>query len=158
MAKPVLVRIDDRLLHGQIARSWVGEVDADIIIVANDQVSQNPSQQQLMDIVTPIGSNTYFLSVDETKQNIKNLEIGKRALILVKTPKDAYELLDSSLFIGSVNIGNIQKANGKTKVNENVYLGEDDLLYLKKIRDLGKQLDLRTLAKDEVTSIEDLIN
>ena len=153
MAKTVLLRIDDRLLHGQVARNWMKEVGADVIVVANDPVNEDEKQQHLMDLVTPMGSKSYFFGLSEASTKIKDLE-EEDALVLVETPEDALKLIEDGIEIDSVNVGNIHQSSGKKQVNDNVYLGEDDIKALKQIKDAGKKLDFRTLFSDQPTSVD----
>lgn len=153
MAKTVLLRIDDRLLHGQVARNWMKEVGADVIVVANDPVNEDEKQQHLMDLVTPMGSKSYFFGLSEASTKIKDLE-EEDALVLVETPKDSLKLIEDGIEIDSVNVGNIHQSSGKKQVNDNVYLGEDDIKALKQIKDAGKKLDFRTLFSDQPTSVD----
>lgn len=153
MAKAVLLRIDDRLLHGQVARNWMKQVGADVIVVANDPVNEDEKQQHLMDLVTPMGSKSYFFGLSEASTKIKNLE-EEDALVLVETPEDALKLIEDGIEIDSVNVGNIHQSSGKKQVNDNVYLGEDDIKALKQIKDAGKKLDFRTLFSDQPTSVD----
>lgn len=153
MAKIVLLRIDDRLLHGQVARNWMKEVGADVIVVANDPVNEDEKQQHLMDLVTPMGSKSYFFGLSEASTKIKDLE-EEDALVLVETPEDALKLIEDGIEIDSVNVGNIHQSSGKKQVNDNVYLGEDDIKALKQIKDAGKKLDFRTLFSDQPTSVD----
>ena len=153
MAKTVLLRIDDRLLHGQVARNWMKQVGADVIVVANNLVSEDEKQQHLMDLVTPMGSKSYFFGLSEASAKIKDLE-EEDALVLVETPADALKLIEDGIEIDSVNVGNIHQSSGKKQVNDNVYLGEDDIKALKQIKDAGKKLDFRTLFSDQPTSVD----
>lgn len=155
MAKAVLLRIDDRLLHGQVARNWMKEVGADVIVVANDLVSEDEKQQHLMDLVTPMGSKSYFFGLSEASTKIKGLE-EEDALVLVESPADALKLIEDGVEIGSVNIGNIHQTSGKEKVNESVFVDQNDIDTFKKIEANGKKLDFRTLPNDQSIDFDQL--
>lgn len=156
MAKPVLLRVDDRLLHGQVARNWMTQVGADVIVVANDAVKNDEKKQHLMDLVTPTGSKTYFFGLDEASAKIKELDESD-ALVLVENLADAYKLVEDGFDIDSVNIGNIHQTSTKKQVSESIFIDENDLEYLGRIKEVGKDLDLRTLPNDEVANIDELL-
>ena len=61
-------------MHGQVARNWMKQVGADVIVVANDLVSEDEKQQHLMDLVTPMGSKSYFFGLSEASQKSKALK------------------------------------------------------------------------------------
>ena len=155
MAKAVLLRIDDRLLHGQVARNWMKQVGADVIVVANDLVSEDEKQQHLMDLVTPMGSKSYFFGLSEASAKIKGLE-EEDALVLVETPADALKLIEDGIEIDSVNVGNIHQTSGKEKVNESIFVNQNDIDTFKKIEASGKKLDFRTLPNDQAIDFDQL--
>ena len=84
MAEPniVLVRIDNRLIHGQVATQWTSTVGANLILVANDEVSSNKMRQNLMNMAAPQGVATRYFSIQKPikKLNIGNMHMsdGKR--------------------------------------------------------------------------------
>ena len=155
MAKTVLLRIDDRLLHGQVARNWMKQVGADVIVVANDLVSEDEKQQHLMDLVTPMGSKSYFFGLSEASTKIKDLE-EEDALVLVESPADALKLIEDGIEIDSVNVGNIHQTSGKEKVNESIFVDQNDIDTFKKIEASGKKLDFRTLPNDQAIDFDQL--
>ena len=155
MAKAVLLRIDDRLLHGQVARNWMKQVGADVTVVANDLVSEDEKQQHLMDLVTPMGSKSYFFGLSEASSKIKELE-EEDALVLVETPADALKLIEDGVEIDSVNVGNIHQTSGKEKVNESIFVDQNDIDTFKKIEANGKKLDFRTLPNDQAINFDQL--
>lgn len=149
MAEIVFTRIDDRLLHGQVGRDWVKKEGADLIVVANDKVSEDRDQQKLMNIATPIFAETVFWTIDRTTRDLEDSFEDKKAMILVESPEDAYKLVESGLDIKSVNVGNIRSLPEKEKITDNVYLGKEDKDFLKKINDKNIGIDVRTLHADK---------
>lgn len=148
MAEIVFVRIDDRLLHGQVARSWVKEEGANLIVVANDKVAEDRETQKLMNIATPLYADTRFLSIDNLIEKIKDDHDGKKVLILVEGPADALKLLEAGLDIKSINVGNMRELPGTEKVIDDVFVDAEDRASFKKIHDKGVGLDLRILSSD----------
>ena len=53
MPNIVLTRIDNRLVHGQVATQWCGAIGANLILVANDEVAGNSLRQGLMNMAAP---------------------------------------------------------------------------------------------------------
>ena len=64
MAEPniLLTRIDNRLIHGQVATQWNSTLGSNLILVANDEVSTNTMRQNLMKMAAPTGVQTRFFS------------------------------------------------------------------------------------------------
>lgn len=158
MAQVVLLRIDDRLLHGQIGKFWLKEVGADLIVVANDDISNDRNAQKLMDLTCPIGTKTYYLSVDDAGSYLETLEEDKDALVIVESPKDALSLINAGLKIDSINLGNMRNTGNKDKVNETVYVDDEDRKYFEEILATYKNLDIRTNPTDDLTDIDRLFS
>lgn len=158
MAQVVLLRIDDRLMHGQIGKFWLKEVGADLIVVANDNISADKNEQKLMDLTCPIGTKAYYLSVDDAGSKLETLEEDKDTLVIVESPKDALSLIKAGLKIDSINLGNMRNTGNKDKVNETVYVDDEDRKYLKEILDTHANLDIRTNPNDELTDIDRLFS
>ena len=68
MAEPniLLTRIDNRLIHGQVATQWNSTLGSNLILVANDEVSTNTMRQNLMKMAAPTGVQTRFFSIQKT--------------------------------------------------------------------------------------------
>lgn len=158
MAKTVLLRIDDRLMHGQIGKSWLKEVGADIIVVVNDKTFMDENSQKLMEIVTPLNTKIYFLTVEKAIKELDDLEDDAEALVLVENPKDALSLIENGLDIDMVNVGNMSRKYYKKKVNATVYVDDDDIACFKELKDLGKTLDIRALSTDDSDNDDKIFN
>lgn len=85
MPNIVLSRIDERLIHGQVGVQWVGFAGANLVLVANDEVAEDPVQQNLMEMYGPMKSLVYRVK-DRFRYNIfikgskKNISMFKRKL------------------------------------------------------------------------------
>lgn len=102
----VHMRIDNRLIHGQVTSSWVNAVGANRLLVTNDQVAKDPIQKMLLPQAAR-GVPTSVLSVDDTIKYAGSSE-GQREKIFViaKLPSDALRLLEGGLKPQAVNVGN----------------------------------------------------
>lgn len=158
MANTVLLRIDDRLLHGQIGRAWVPACNGNTIIIANDDIKDNTDKQKLMELVTPIGCTTHFLGLSEITNTLADFDDEKDVIILVESPEHALKLIQNGLEVDSVNIGNMRNTGYKRQINDTVFVDEDDLKYLEQIKKAGKTLDIRAIPSDKTTSEEELFN
>src|SRR5690606_40026465 len=70
MPNIVLCRIDERLIHGQVGVQWVGFAGANLVLVANDEVADDPVQQNLMEMVLAEGIAVRFWSLQKVIDNI----------------------------------------------------------------------------------------
>ena len=79
-----LARIDDRLIHGQVATQWTSTVGANLILVANDEVSSNKMRQNLMNMAAPQGVATRYFSIQKTIDVIHKAAARQHIFIVVE--------------------------------------------------------------------------
>ncbi len=86
MPNIVLSRIDERLVHGQVGVQWVGFVNANIVVVVDDEVATDSTQQDLMEMVLAEGIAIRFWSVQKTIDNIHKANDRQKILLVAKRP------------------------------------------------------------------------
>ena len=66
MPNIIITRIDNRLVHGQVATQWCGAIGANLILVANDEVAGNKMRQGLMDMAAPSYAAMRYWTIEKT--------------------------------------------------------------------------------------------
>lgn len=123
----VMTRIDNRLVHGQVGVTWTRAVGANLIVVANDQASNDPLQQKLMSTTADSsGVGIRFFSLKKTIDIIHKAADRQKIFIVVKTPADACVLVDGGVPITEINVGNMHFGKGKREITKKVYVDDDD--------------------------------
>lgn len=153
MANILLTRIDNRLIHGQVATQWCGSIGANLILVANDQVSTDKTRQGLMDMAAPNGVATRYFSIQKTIEIIHKAADRQKIFIVVETPEDALKLVKGGVEIKKVNIGNMHMAEGKKQVATSVAVDDKDVQAFKELEELGVKLEIQRVPS---TSVEDI--
>ena len=87
MPNIVLSRIDERLIHGQVGVQWVGFAGANLVLVANDEVAEDPLQQNLMEMVLTEGIAVRFWPLQKVIDNIHKVADRQKILLVCKTPQ-----------------------------------------------------------------------
>lgn len=139
----VLTRIDNRLIHGQVATQWCGVVGANLLLVANDAVSTDTFRQGLMNMAAPAYAQTRFFSIQKTIDIIGKASPAQHIAIICETPQDVLKLVEGGVPIKKVNIGNMHMAEGKRQVATSVAVNDDDVATFKKLQDLGVELEIK---------------
>ena len=118
MAEPniLLTRIDNRLVHGQVATQWNSTLGSNLILVANDDVASNTMRQNLMKMAAPAGVATRFFSLQKTIDVIGKASPRQKIFIVAETPEDVLTLVKGGVPIKKVNIGNMHMSEGKRQV------------------------------------------
>lgn len=148
----VVMRIDDRLIHGQIVTAWISNSKAQMIIVADDLAVKDSLQQTMLKMATPAGVTLKILSIQEASELFASDTTDKKVLLLVRNPGTALQLLNSGFHIESINVGNVSNSRsvtGRKKILSYLYLEEVDAQNLKAISDKGIKLDVRSVPTDK---------
>lgn len=153
-----LIRIDDRLVHGQVAFTWVPSLGVDYIIVANDKVAKDDFLKMTMGLAKPPTTKLLILTVENAKvflndQKSRNLKI----LLLVTGVGDAYALATSIPEIKSVNFGGIRIRDGARLISKAVAVSEEDIAVISKMVEMGIELEIRQVPTDKKLMVKDLI-
>ena len=137
--KSLTVRIDDRLIHGQIVVGWTRSAGVTCILVADDKTAKDRIQCSLMRMATPVGLTAEFLSIDDAAEKIMNGGYNdENLMILVRGPKAIIGLLDRGVEIKGLSIGNLRSAPEKIKLLSHVYAIPEEI-------EDWKELDRRSI-------------
>jgi PTS system mannose-specific IIB component len=148
------VRVDDRLIHGQVASIWVKECKCNKIIICSDEVAKDTLRKTLILQVAPPGTKAYVLPIDKAIEVYKNPKYDSfKALILCTNPVDVLRLIEGGMDIKSVNLGGMCFKQGRTQISSAVSLGPEDVTALKKMNELGVELELRKIASDSKVDV-----
>lgn len=153
MPNIVLTRIDNRLIHGQVATMWCGVVGANLLLVANDSVATDEFRQGLMNMAAPSYAQTRFFTLQKTCDIIGKASDAQKIAIICETPQDVLALVKGGVPIKKVNIGNMHMADGKRQVATSVAVDDADVAAFKELQDLGVELEIKRVPD---TATEDL--
>lgn len=127
----VAVRVDDRLIHGQ-GLAWLTSLPINTVVVVNDDVADSPMEQDLMLSLVPSSVEARFFSVQKTIDVIHKAADRQKIFMIFKSLADVEKCIDGGVPIKEINVGNIRKKNGSTKVSPYVNLVDNEYEILKK--------------------------
>lgn len=153
----LITRIDNRLIHGQVGVTWTNHLGANLVVVANDEVSKDEVQQNLMDMVLPDVIQTRFFSLQKTIDIIHNASPRQKIFLVVRDVQDALTLKESGVPIDQLNIGNMHYEEGKKQITSTISVDEDDKAAFKRLDELGVKMDMRGVPTDRSQNIMDLL-
>ena len=112
-AKITALRVDDRLIHGQVAMTWTKQLAVQGIVVANDEAANDNTQKMALKMAVPGGIKSLIKPVDEAIRILNNPKASRmRILVLTRTVKDALKIRQSVGEIGFLNVGNTGRFDG----------------------------------------------
>jgi len=153
-----LARIDDRLIHGQVATRWTKETNVNRIIVVSDEVAADNVRKTLLTQVAPPGVTAHVVDVAKMVRVYNNPKYGQdKVMLLFTNPTDVERIVAEGVNITSVNVGGMAFRQGKTQVNNAVSVDEKDIAAFKKLNDRGIELEVRKVSSDQKLKMMDLI-
>ena len=154
-----LVRIDSRLLHGQVATAWAPMSKAERIIVASDEVAEDDLRKSLIVQAAPAGVKAHVLPLFKLEKISKDPRFGETSVfILFENPQDALRAVEAGVPIEEINVGSMAHSEGKTMVNKVLSMDKDDVETFEKLRDHGVKFDVRKVPNDSKQDLFKLID
>lgn len=153
----LLTRIDNRLIHGQVGVTWTNHLGANLVVVANDEVSADEVQQNLMDMVLPDVIQTRYFSLQKTIDIIYKASPRQKIFLVVRDVHDALKLKEGGVPIDKLNVGNMHYEEGKKQITSTISVDEKDIEAFKKLDELGVEMDVRKVPTDRSQNIMDLL-
>jgi mannose/fructose/sorbose-specific phosphotransferase system IIB component len=153
-----LIRIDDRLIHGQVVVGWVKALGIERLVVVNDAIAKNSMQKTLMEMAVPSGLKVSFYTVEEAALNCHAGESKDRSLLLFSNPSDVVEFGKRGGALSAVNVGGMHFCEGKQQVSKTVCVHEADIESFKELKKQGVELEVRAVPGDVRESLEKYIH
>jgi mannose/fructose/N-acetylgalactosamine-specific phosphotransferase system component IIB len=156
--KVVLIRVDDRLIHGQVVVGWTRTVGGTNIVVANDEVANNSMQRALLKMAAPAGVKATILTVEEAAKQLKEQKFsGENVIVLVRDPQSLVRLVEAGFNFSKVNVGNVRAAQGKIRLTKEVHASEAEIEAWKKLDEFGVVLEAQWLPDQPKTNFNEVI-
>ena len=135
------IRIDDRLIHGQVATMWTNELGATRIMVINDEVANNDMQKSLLRMAAPPNVSTSIITKETAVKNISEGKYkGQKVFIVVKSPLDILYLLNNGLDIKEINVGNMSAKYNTEVVKTTISVTKEEKEAFKKLIERGVEV------------------
>lgn len=160
----VQVRVDDRLIHGQVALVWSKELNTKHIIVANDAAVESDALRMTLQMATPAGQKLLVKTIDDAIRLAKDPR-GKemRIFALTNCMKDVLALVKGAPgCIAEVNVANVGRFDksdpaSKVQLNGTIMVNPDELAAAKELCEQGIPVFHQLIPEHGKTPIADLI-
>ncbi len=155
----VLVRVDSRLVHGQILEAWVPFVNAKCIIVVNDKVAADPFLDTVIRMAVPSDIEVVITSLDDFVQNYTfSHGRGKKTIVLFSNIADACRAFDLGFRFDRLNIGNVYNNEYKVCCSSSVFLCDEEITGLENLlKETGVFVELQRVPKGRAVNIKEAL-
>ena len=151
-----LVRIDDRLLHGQVAFSWSNVLTINKIIIANDAAAEDEITKMMLGIAKPRGTDLHVFNIENSIEAIKgHLTDRINVMVIVNCVADAYAIADKIPEITSLNFGGLKEKRGipSKRFTGSVTLTLDEVELCREMLKRGVELEIRQVPEEKKNQI-----
>ena len=152
--KIVNIRIDSRLIHGQVAAMWAGTLGVNRLMVVDDEVIKDSLMKQLLKMACPKSCKLSILDVDTATNNIK---IAKYAddniMVIVKSPATLVKMFDKGFPLKEVTVGNMNASKESRQVQKTVSVTPKDEEEFNYLHSKGIEFYLQMVPSNEKTGV-----
>lgn len=162
-AKIAALRVDDRLIHGQVAMTWTKQLRVQGIVVANDDAANDNTQKMALKMAVPAGIKVLIKPVDQAIRVLNDPRASKmRILVLTRTVKDALKVRKQVGEIEFLNIGNTGRFDGidvseKQLLSPTIMLTDSEAQALRELVEVDPKTCMQQVPNDEKKLVKDVL-
>ncbi|TKK94064.1 PTS mannose/fructose/sorbose transporter subunit IIAB [Enterococcus faecium] len=152
----VNVRMDERLIHGQVAGIWAPSLHTQRIIVINDEAAADTLQKSSLRMAAPTSMRLSVLPVESAAKNIRSGKYGKQRLFLVfKNPTDVLRYLKAGGKLTHVNVGNMSYKQGSKDITKSIKVLDEEIDVFESIAAMDINVTAQLVPNDPVIDFMD---
>lgn len=158
MAKIVLCRIDSRLIHGQVVTKWVGQSQANRIVVVSDELEADPFMKSIYLMAAPpnvkvdcYGNQSFAAAWQENQVGEGNV------LVLFPSLAAVQQAIVAGFDIKNIQVGGLGGGPNRKAVFQNITLDEADVNILRDLKQRGIAVHFQTIPEDKPQALDDIL-
>ncbi|AIM24326.1 mannose/fructose/sorbose PTS transporter subunit IIB [Melissococcus plutonius] len=153
-----LVRIDDRLLHGQVATVWTKATKINRILIVSDKVAEDTLRKNLLIQAAPPEVLVNILPI----QKMIDIYLDERfdhfkAMLLFTNPTDVVRIIKGGIKITEINVGGMSFQIGKQMITNAIAVDQTDIAAFNYLHNQGIQLEIRKVVTDSRLDMMNLL-
>lgn len=137
------VRIDNRLLHGQVVQFWIPHLEIDHLVIADDGVAANEAMLAVYRMALPERVDLEVVSIDGLPAAVERAQ-GRSTMVLISDVMDAARARESGLEFPRLTLGNVHSLPSRERVTDSVFLSAEELEVLDRLRADGVLVEIQT--------------
>ncbi|MFJ5484535.1 PTS system mannose/fructose/N-acetylgalactosamine-transporter subunit IIB [Pectobacterium actinidiae] len=158
-----LIRIDDRLIHGQVAVVWTKHLGVNRILVANDQIVNNDVQKMSLRMAAPDTAKCAIMTVADAVDVLNDARSDSmKILIIINNAADARRLIEQVPAIKTLNVANYGRITdnlaAKTRVSDTVYVTPEDVVDFHAIAERGVAVEYQVLPSHPIKNLIEMLD
>lgn len=143
------VRIDGRLIHGQVANLWATKLNVSRIMVVDDSVAENAIEKSGLKLATPAGVKLSVLPVEKAAANILAGKYdSQRLFIIARKPDRLLGLVERGVQLDEINVGNMSQTPETRSITKSINVVDEDVAVFEELNQKGVKLVAQMVPSD----------
>jgi mannose/fructose/N-acetylgalactosamine-specific phosphotransferase system component IIB len=144
-----LVRIDDRLIHGQVVAVWLRALDAQRIVIVDDATARDEFLREVLTLAAPQGVPVEVHGLAGGAARLIALAgTPEPVIVLARTPQTVLALRHAGVPIEVVDLGGMGSGPGRRRLHKTISVSQDELRDLRELERLGTRVEIQIVADD----------
>ena len=153
MAEIPLLRVDERLIHGQVVAGFLRSLSCNRVIIIDDGVRNDKFIKKILEMAMPPSAKLTVYSCAEAAESWAKDQFGPgRAIIIFKSITGAHQAYQTGFNFKTLQIGGVIYASNKKQVFGPVYMNKEEAVYLNELETAGVDIIFQVLAEKKATS------
>lgn len=153
-----LVRVDHRLVHGQVGFAWIKFLNADCILVASDALMKDELKMAGLRMAKPSDVKLVMKNIEDSAEALNSGVTDKyKLMILCESVEDVYRLATKTSCITAINLGGMKSGENRKQISKAVHVSEEDIALIKELVDKGIAISVQMVPDDTETDVVKLI-
>ncbi|ADL04077.1 PTS sugar transporter subunit IIB [Lacrimispora saccharolytica] len=153
-----MIRVDYRLLHGQVAFSWTSMLGADCLLLVSNTIRDDPLRMQTLKLAKPEGVKVVVKNSEDAVSALQSGVADKYQLFIICETIELAAEIAKAVKMKSINLGNIPFAEGKRQVSKSVFLDREEEERLKEMRKDGYDLYIQMVPTEKKINCQTILD
>ena len=152
-----LVRIDDRMLHGQVVSTWLKDYGIEQVLIINDKAANDPIQKSVAGLAAPKEVKVHLFGVDQFIGILKKTPIKRKTMLIFTTSTDVLKLVENGLDISAVNVGGMRYNESRKRLSKAVSVTPEEEEAFKKLIEKDIKVFIQMIPKSDESLMKNLL-
>ena len=144
-----LVRVDDRLIHGQVVAIWLKALGAKRILIVDDKTARDDFLREILVLAAPPGVPVEVHDVAAGTERVREMVADPEPVfVIMRSPVTALRMREAGVEFPMLNVGGIGAGPGRKPLYRNISASPEEIEAMRRLEELGTRVELRIVEND----------